>query len=109
AQTAAARVNCQNPALLTEVDTVRGAYRGFVTQNRLTFTGAKAQWLTDRTEADTHKWRLVQYQKTGDIRMAFGLYGRPNRHVLTAMVQFPDNRQPYSARLMVRDPKYRPS
>ncbi|MEM9963897.1 MAG: hypothetical protein AAGC58_00975 [Asticcacaulis sp.] len=109
AHTAAARVDCRNPALLAEVETVKGAYRGFVTQNRLTFAGPKAQWLTDRTEAGTRKWRLVQYQKTGDIHMALGLYGLTDRHALTAMIQFPDDRRPYSARLMVRDPKYRPS
>lgn len=109
AHTAAARADCRNPALLAEVETVKAAYRGFVTQNRLTFGSAKAKWLTDRTEADTRKWRLVQYQKTGDVRMALGIYGHLDRHVLTAMIQFPDDRRPYSARLMVRDPKYRPS
>ncbi|MFT4090227.1 MAG: hypothetical protein QM645_05805 [Asticcacaulis sp.] len=109
ARQAATRVDCHNPALLSEVDTVKGAYRGFVTQNRLNFHGPRASWLTDRTEAETQKWRLVQYHKTGNIRLAFGLYGHTDRHALSVMAQFPEAKRPYSARLMVRDPKYGPA
>jgi len=109
ARRSAARVDCRQPDLLTEVETIRGAYRGFVARPRLTFDGPRARWLADRTGLEAAKWRLVQYQNSGKTRLAFGLYGRTDRHSLTVMAQFPDNQRPYSARLMVRDAKYHPS
>ncbi|MDC7683569.1 hypothetical protein PQU92_09795 [Asticcacaulis sp. BYS171W] len=107
AKTAAARADCRNPALLAEVETMKGAYKGFVTHNRLTLPGLRAQWQADRTQMRDEKWRLVQYQQTGDVALAIGLYGTLTRQTLSVMVQFPDGRQPYAARLIVRDPYYR--
>ncbi|UDF03995.1 hypothetical protein [Asticcacaulis sp. AND118] len=106
ARTAAWRAECNNPALVKEVETMRGAYRGFVAQNRLSLPGLRSEWLADRTEQNLSKWRLVQYQQTGNVSMAFGLYGTLKGQNLSVMAQF-NGEQPYAARLIVRDPKTR--
>ncbi len=106
ARAAAARADCNNPALVQEVETLRGAYRGFVAQNRLTLRGVRSEWLADRTEQSLSKWRLVQYQQTGDVAMGFGLYGTLKGQTLSVMAQF-RGETPYAARLIVRDPAHR--
>lgn len=107
AKAAATTVACDNPKLKAEVETLRGAYRGFVTQNRMTLNGLRSQWLADRTGERDVKWRLVQYQQTGDVALGFGLYGTLKAQTLSVMAQF-RGEQPYAARLIVRDPATRP-
>jgi len=107
AKTAAASAACDSPKLRTEVETLRGAYRGFVTRNRLSLDGLRSQWLADRTGERDAKWRLVQYQQTGQVALGFGLYGTLKAQALTVMAQF-EGDQPYAARLIVRDPALRP-
>lgn len=97
------RVDCDKPELRAEVETLKGAYKGFVTQNRLNFPGARSQWHTDRTSMDDQKWRLVQYVQAGDDALGFGLYGTLSGPHLSVMAQFADGARPFSARLIVRD------
>ncbi|MFT3998503.1 MAG: hypothetical protein QM667_13955 [Asticcacaulis sp.] len=106
AKAAGASMPCDSAKLHAEADKLRGAYRGFVAQNRLSLHGLRSQWQADRTGETEVRWRLVQYQETGNVSLGFGLYGTLKGQVLTVMAQF-KGEQPYAARLIVRDPNWR--
>jgi hypothetical protein len=97
------RADCESPELLAEADLLKGAYRGFVAQNRLMLKGVRAQWQADRTEAQLRKWRLVQYQHIGEVSLGLGLFGTQDRYSFSVMAQFKEGMRPYSARLVMRN------
>ncbi|OYW80223.1 MAG: hypothetical protein B7Z26_06795, partial [Asticcacaulis sp. 32-58-5] len=103
------RVDCASPALQAEAETVRSAYRAFVAQPRLELPSGRTNWQATRSHGRETMWRLVQHQDSRDGRLAFGLYGTLTGFNLTVMAQFKAKDAPYSARLLLRDPRLNPT
>jgi len=104
ADQAAATVACDDPKLDGDLAGAQDAYRRFIVQTRLDLPGARAAWHADRTYGDDDAWRLVQYQNLPGADLALGIHGTLDAPRFTVMASFRDGRQPYAARLLLRNP-----
>ena len=95
-------VPCDDKTLAGQVATLRTAYKSFVSQTNLELKGQRSLWKATHAYDDEAMWRLVQYQRQDQSVLALGLYGPRERMSLSVMAQF-EGKQPYSARLVVRD------
>lgn len=106
AQAKAAIVACTAPDLAVAASRVKTAFSGYARLTRMTYPGDTAPWQADRTSAAPGRaaWRLIQEERFGWDRMAFGLAERGGAWGLMAVASFADGAQPYAARLVFRDP-----
>lgn len=99
----AAAVACNSKDLTTAAGRVRRAFEGFALLQRMNYPGDRATWSADRASSQSIPfWRLSQPASFGADRLVFGLAGHASD--LTAVAAFADGSQPYSARLVMRDP-----
>lgn len=99
----AASVPCNSKDLTTAAGRVRKAFEGYALLQRMNYPGDRATWQADRASSATIPfWRLSQPASFGGDRLVFGLAGRNTE--LLAVATFADGAQPYTARLVMRDP-----
>lgn len=108
ARVRAAGVACGEPDLKLIEGRVENAFSGWVRMPRMTFPGARADWMADRTIYKSARWRLVQASMTGSSPVAFGYATSLSGEALTAVVSFRGQARPYAARLVLRDPQRAP-
>lgn len=100
----AASVPCASKDLTTAADRVRKAFEGYALLQRMNYPGDRASWQADRASSATIPfWRLSQAATFGGDRLMFGLAGRNTE--LLAVATFADGAQPYTALLVMRDPR----
>jgi hypothetical protein len=109
ARDAAARTDCTSTALTAEMRLAQGAYDRFIAVPHMDLATDRATWRADRSFGDKDAWRLVQFQSVPGADLAMGLYGSLGQKTLSVMVSFKDGVQPYSARLLLRDPNITPN
>jgi len=103
ARAAAAQVACDAPDMAMVADRVRAAFESYAKLARMTYPGELADWRADRGTGRAARWRLAQNAASGWDRVIFGLAGRQGADGLMALGMFADGREPYSARLVMRD------
>lgn len=97
-------VPCTSPDIIKAADRVRGAFQGFSRLQRMNFPGDTSDWMANRGVSRLGPvWKLSQTARFGGADLEFGLAGKGDTRVLLAVVSFPDNAQPYAARLVMRD------
>jgi hypothetical protein len=75
----------------------------------MTYPGDLAEWTADRsTSRRVAIWKLSQAVQFGRNQLVFGLAGEDGPSAVVAVASFPDGAQPYSARLVARDPSLAP-
>lgn len=103
ARSRAAAVACADPELRTVRQRVDGAFAGWARTPRMTFPGARASWVADRTAFQQVGWRVKQTSTVGASPIAFGHAGKGQAADLTAVVSFVGRSRPYAARIVFRD------
>ena len=100
----AGSVACTSPDIIKAANRVRGAFDGFSRLQRMNFPGDTSDWMANRGVSRLIPvWKLSQTARFGGASLVFGLAGKGDARVLLAVVGFPDNAQPYAARLIMRD------
>ncbi|MDZ4375792.1 MAG: hypothetical protein U1C74_30795, partial [Phenylobacterium sp.] len=99
----AARFDCKSRPVTTAAARVEDAFSAYQRVTRMTYRGDVSAWQADRGLGRTARWRLAQSADFGSNRMIFGLAGREGASALVAVANFADKRQPYGARLVMRD------
>ena len=95
---------CDNPDLVRVRGRVATAFAGWAQTPRMTFPGAKADWMADRYGLVQAGWRLKQSVTTGQAPVTFGLVGDAGQgETLAAVVSFVGHSRPYAARIVLRD------
>lgn len=110
AQAKAGGVSCASPDVALAAGRVRTAFAGYSKLIRMTYPGDAASWRADRSlPTQGGWWRLAQTaQLQGGGALVFGLSGaRGEDPQLLSVADF-GAAQPYSARLLVRDPDRTP-
>ena len=84
---------------------VRQAFEGYARLNSIDYPGEIAAWRAEHVvpAAGTAGWGLAQSTRFGFDRMTFGLAVRGAGRPLMAVAVFSDGRQPFAARLVLRD------
>ena len=96
---------CNSADILTAAGRVRGAFAPYSRQSREIYRGDLADWTATRLPvARTPSWQLSQPQAFGSDRLVFGLAGQDGRTALLAVAHFSDGAEPYTARILLRDP-----
>lgn len=109
AQAKIATLPCASPGIAKAADRVRAAFDGYSRLQRMNFPGDISDWLAVRTTSRRQSvWLLSQTTRFGADGLVFGLAGRDQGSALVAVASFPDRAQPYSARLVFRDPALAP-
>ena len=104
AQTNAGAAACNSPDIATAAGRVRAAFDSYSKLQSMNFPGDTASWLAVRdTPRRAIIWKLSQASRFGWNSAVLGLAGRDGPSVLLAVASFPDNAQPYTARLVLRD------
>lgn len=98
-------VDCASRDLTVAAARVRQAFEGYSRLNSIDYPGEIADWRAEHVvpAAGTAGWGLVQTTRFGFDQMTFGLAVRGARRPLMAVAVFADGRQPYAARLVLRD------
>lgn len=97
-------IPCASPDIAKAADRVRGAFEGYSRLQKMSFPGDSAGWLANRTSSRvTPVWKLSQSVRFDGGALVFGLAGRGDGGALVAVAEFPDQAQPYAARLILRD------
>jgi hypothetical protein len=100
---------CASPDIVKAADRVRGAFEGYSRLQRMNFPGDTSDWTADRNVSrSVPVWKLSQAARFAGNNLVFGLAGKRDSSVLLAVVSFPDNAQPYAARLIMRDASLAP-
>jgi hypothetical protein len=100
---------CASPDIVKAADRVRAAFEGYSKLQKMNFPGDTSDWTADRIASRTVPvWKLSQTARFGGNALVFGLAGKRDSSVLLAVVSFPDNAQPYAARLVMRDASLAP-
>jgi hypothetical protein len=101
----AGAVACASPDIVKAAGRVRGAFDGYSRLRRMNFPGDTSDWTANRGVSRLGAvWKLSQAARFGGASLLFGLAGQGDARLLLAVVNFPDNAQPYAARLVMRDP-----
>jgi hypothetical protein len=99
-----AAVACNSRDITTAADRVRSAFAGYGRLQRMTYPGELASWLAVRVAPErVSAWKLSQTTRFGWNTATLGLAGRNGPSALLVVASFPDNAQPYTARLILRD------
>jgi hypothetical protein len=109
AQNKVAGLSCSSPDIAKAADRVRVGFDGYSKLERMNFPGDTNDWLAVHDNSKRVPiWKLSQGVKFGWNSLMFGLAGKDGPSSLLAVASFPDNAQPYAARLLVRDPSLAP-
>ena len=89
---------------------MRTAFSSYSRLQKMSFPGDINDWVAVRTTARRQPvWLLSQATRfSGDDNLVFGLAGRDQGSALVVTAAFPDGAQPYSARLVFRNPALAP-
>ncbi|MDR3513175.1 MAG: hypothetical protein P4L73_16185 [Caulobacteraceae bacterium] len=99
-----AALPCNAPDIATAAARVRTAFAGYSRLQRMSYPGDVAAWLAVRGAPErVTVWKLSQTTRFGWNSATLGLAGRAGPSALLAVASFPDNAQPYTARLVLRD------
>jgi hypothetical protein len=104
ARARAGAVACEDPQLATVRQRVDGAFSGWARLPRMTFPGARLDWVANRTGYARPTWRLRQDSVVGASPVVFGYAGKGQTADLAAVVSWRGRPRPYAARLVMRDP-----
>jgi hypothetical protein len=105
ARAAAYSVACNSRDISTAADRVKSAFEPYSRQVKEIYPGEIASWTAERYPASrTPLWALSQPVGFGADRMTFGLASENGKTALLAVADFADGAQPYTARLIIRDP-----
>lgn len=99
---------CGDPQLATVRGRVDDAFSGWLRTPRMTFPGARADWVANRVGSGGPGWRLQQTAIVGATPVAFGYAGEGDKQGLVAVVSFVGRSRPSAARLVLRDPARSP-
>lgn len=105
ARAAAFSVACNSKDITLAADRVKSAFEPYSRQAKEIYPGEVAGWTAERYPlAKTAVWALAQPVTFGSDRMTFGLATQNGKNAVLAIVDFADGAQPYTARLIMRDP-----
>jgi hypothetical protein len=104
ARAAAYSTACNSRDITIAAGRVRDAFAPYSRQQKEYYPGEIAGWTAERSVARAPVWTLSQPVTFGADRLTFGLAGQSGRQAMLAVVDFADGAQPYTARLIVRDP-----
>lgn len=107
ARSRAASVSCADPDLAVVRGRVDHAFAGWSRMPRMTFPGARADWLASRTVYDTPTWALKQDGITGASPVTFGYPTGPQAGP-SVTVSFVGRPRPRAVRVVMRDPALSP-
>jgi hypothetical protein len=98
-------VPCASPDIAKAAERVRSAFDGYSRLQKMNFPGDTADWQASRvTSRITPVWKLSQSVRFDGAALVFGLAGRGEQErALLAVADFPNQAQPYAARLILRD------
>lgn len=100
----AGSIPCASPDIAKAAGRVRGAFDGYSRLQRMNYPGDTSDWMANRgVSRRAPVWKLSQTARFGDASLMFGLAGKDDTRLLLAVASFPDNAQPYAARLIMRD------
>jgi hypothetical protein len=104
ARARAGAVACNSPDIATAAARVRSAFAGYSQLQKMSYPGDTADWTAVRGSPRRYAiWKLSQATRFGWNSAVFGLAGRDGPSVLLVVANFPDNAQPFTARLVLRD------
>jgi hypothetical protein len=104
ARVRAGAVACNSPDVATAAGRVRSAFDGYSRLLKMNFPGDTSDWAASRSVSRLGPlWKLSQTARFGGASLVFGLAGKDDARVLLAVAHFPDDAQPYAARLIMRD------
>lgn len=96
---------CNSRDITVAAGRVRSAFEPYSRQLKEIYPGEVADWTAERYPVShTPIWALSQPVALGADRMTFGLASQNGQSTLLAVVDFADAGQPYTARLIIRDP-----
>lgn len=96
---------CASPDIATTAARVREAFDGYARMQRMSYPGDHQGWTAERVASrDGRVWSLAQKVTFGRDSLTFGLAGQNGGHELMAVPLFADGAQPYTARIVMRDP-----
>lgn len=104
ARSRAHAVSCRDPQLATVKGRVDNAFSGWLRTPRMTFPGARADWIANRLGSTAASWRLKQASVIGASTVLFGYAGEGEEPGLVAVVSFVGRSRPNAARIVLRDP-----
>jgi hypothetical protein len=105
ARAAAFSQACNSRDITLAANRVKDAFEPYSRQAKEVYPGEVAAWTAEKYPASkTALWALAQPVSFGADRMNFGLASQNGKNALLAVVDFADGAQPYTARLIVRDP-----
>jgi hypothetical protein len=100
---------CNSPDVATAAGRVRAAFAGYARLQRMNFPGDMSSWTADRAVSRSQmRWNLWQTAMLGPDRLTLGFAGRGGDIALVAVAGLSDGREPYAARLVMRDPALAP-
>lgn len=105
ARARAQAVSCADADLATVKRRVDQAFTGWSRLARMRFDAGAGGWAADRYAFTRPGWRLVQEGRTGASPVRFGYAGQSAGQGLTAAVSFVGRPRPYTARVVLRDPR----
>jgi len=108
ARARAGAVSCRDPQLSVVKSRVDGAFEGWSRTPRMTFPGARLDWVANRTGYARPTWRLNQASVVGASPVTFGYAGKDDQADLVAVVSWYGRPRPTAARLVFRDPAKAP-
>jgi hypothetical protein len=104
-----ASIPCGSHDIAMAATRVRTAFDGYSKLQSMSYPGDVAAWTADRsTSRRVAIWKLSQAEPFVGGQLVFGLAGEDGPSSLVAVASFPDNAQPYAARLVVRDQSLAP-
>jgi hypothetical protein len=96
---------CNSPEIAGTANRIRASLEVYGRQAKEVYPGDVAGWTAERyVSARTPNWSLSQPVAFGADRMTFGLAAQNGKTALLAVVDFADGAEPYTARLIIRDP-----
>ena len=97
-------VACGSADVAKAAERVRAAFDGYSRLQKMSFPGDTSDWMANRNSSRLGPvWKLSQTARFGDASLVFGLAGKDGARALVAVAHFPDDAQPYAARLIMRD------
>jgi hypothetical protein len=108
ARARAGSVSCRDPQLAVVKARVDGAFEGWARTPRMTYPGARLDWVANRTGYARPTWRLNQASVVGASPVTFGYAGKFDQAELVAVVSWYGRPRPTAARLVFRDPAKAP-
>lgn len=105
ARSKVAAVSCNSSDIATVAERVRQGFAGYARLQKMIYPGEVHDWTADRARSSAGSvWSLSQTQNFGADQLVFGLAAAGDASQLVTVVQFSDHANPYTVRLVMRDP-----